>query len=89
MTFWLFSGCDQKSGALICSSVLASWDCRWGASKIAPHSVGLLAERVVFAIEFVERHEPLSYSMRYFPRHAWRFPSSGWRAGIGPGPYVA
>jgi hypothetical protein len=56
MTFWLFSGCDQKSGALICSSVWASWDFRWGASKIAPHSDGLLAERGVFAIEFVERH---------------------------------
>jgi hypothetical protein len=29
---------------------------RLGASKIAPHSVGLLAERGVFALEFVESH---------------------------------
>ena len=27
-----------------------------GASKIAPHGVGLLAERRVFAFEFVEGH---------------------------------
>jgi len=70
MTFWLFSGCAQKSGALICSSVLASWDWRWGASKIAPHSVGLLAERVVFAIEFVERHGIFILSMPPFSRQA-------------------
>ena len=56
MIFWLFSGFDQKSGALVSSSVLASWVFRVGASKIAPHSVGLLAERGVFALQFVEGH---------------------------------
>jgi hypothetical protein len=56
MIFWLFSGLDQKSGALVSSSILASWVFRVGASKIAPHSVSLLAERGVFALEFVEGH---------------------------------
>jgi len=56
MIFWLFSGLDQKSGALICSSVWVNWDLRAGASKIAPHSVGLLAERNVFSFQFVEAH---------------------------------
>jgi hypothetical protein len=56
MIFWLFSGFDQKSGALICSSVWASWDLRAGASKIAPHSVCLLAERNVLSFQFVEGH---------------------------------
>jgi hypothetical protein len=57
MIFWLFSGFDQKSGAWICSSVLARVALRAGASKIAPHSVGLLAERGVFPLEFVEGHD--------------------------------
>jgi hypothetical protein len=56
MIFWLFSGCDQKSGALINSSVWASWAWRAAASKIAPHSVGLLAERTVLSFQFVEGH---------------------------------
>jgi len=56
MIFWLFSGFDQKSGALICCSVWASWALRAGASKIAPHSVCLLAERNVFSFQFVEGH---------------------------------
>ena len=56
MIFWLFSGLDQKSGALICSSSLASCVRRVAASKIAPHSVSLLAERDVFAFQFVEGH---------------------------------
>jgi hypothetical protein len=56
MVFWLFSGLDQKSGALICSSSLASWVFRAGASKIAPHSLSLLAERGVFPFQFVESH---------------------------------
>ena len=56
MTFWLFSGLDQKSGALISSSDFASWDRLPGASKIAPHSFSLLAERKVLAVEFVEGH---------------------------------
>ena len=60
MTFWLFSGCDQKSGALICSSVSASCVLRAGASKIAPHSVSLLAERSVFSFQFVEGHTEIS-----------------------------
>jgi hypothetical protein len=50
MIFWLFSGFDQKSGALVSSSILASWVFRVEASKIAPHSVGLLAERRVLAL---------------------------------------
>jgi len=56
MSFWLFSGFDQKSGALVRSSILASWDLRVGASKIAPHSVSLLAERRIIALKFVEGH---------------------------------
>jgi hypothetical protein len=56
MIFWLFSGCDQKSGAWIISSVWASWALRPAASKIAPHSVSLLAERTVLSFQFVEGH---------------------------------
>jgi hypothetical protein len=56
MIFWLFSGWDQKAGLLISSSSLSSWLLRVGASKIAPHSVGLLAERRVFSFEFFESH---------------------------------
>jgi hypothetical protein len=56
MIFWLVSGFDQKSGALIFSSSLSSWVLRVGTSKIAPHSVSLLAERDVFALQFVEGH---------------------------------
>jgi len=57
MTFWLFSGLAQKSGALTCSSDFASCDFRLGASKIAPHGVGLLAERGVLTFEFFEGHQ--------------------------------
>jgi hypothetical protein len=53
MIFWLFSGLDQKSGAAICSSSLLSWVCLAEASKIAPHSFSLLAERLVFPGEIV------------------------------------
>jgi hypothetical protein len=56
MIFWLFSGWDQKSGLLISCSSLPSWVFREEASKIAPHSVGLLAERRIFSFEFVESH---------------------------------
>jgi hypothetical protein len=56
MTFWLFSGFDQKSGALACSSSFSNWERRAGTSKIAPHSVGLLAERSVLSFQFVEGH---------------------------------
>jgi len=56
MIFWLFSGFDQKSGALISSSSLDSWDWRVEGSKIAPHSVSLLAERNVLSFQFFEGH---------------------------------
>ena len=51
-----FFGLDQKSGAVICSSILASWVFCAGASKIAPHSVSLLAERNVLSFQFFEGH---------------------------------
>jgi hypothetical protein len=50
MTFWLFSGCDQKSGAAICSSVLLSFCFCAGASKIPPQGERLFAEGLVFAV---------------------------------------
>jgi len=55
--FWLFSGLDQKSGSAI--SFSSSWSSIFlaGASKIAPHRLGLLAERGVVALEFFEGHE--------------------------------
>ncbi len=53
MTFWLFSGCDQKSGREICSSNLSIWDFFLGTSKIAPHGQSLFAERGIFSFEFV------------------------------------
>jgi hypothetical protein len=56
MTFWLFPGVDQKSGAFMTASSLANCDLRVEASKIAPHSVGLLAERNVLSFQFVEGH---------------------------------
>jgi hypothetical protein len=56
MTFWLFSGWDQKSGDEICSSVLANSFIFWDASKIAPHGRSLFPERRVFAIKFFEGH---------------------------------
>ncbi len=57
MTFWLFSGVDQKSGALVSSSSFVTCARRAGASKIAPHSVSLLAERNVLSFQFVEGHQ--------------------------------
>jgi hypothetical protein len=42
------------------SSSLSSCDFRVGASKIAPHSVGLLAERNVLSFQFVEGHGSVS-----------------------------
>jgi hypothetical protein len=59
MTFWLFSGVDQKSGRLMISSSFANCDLRAGASKIAPHSVSLLAERNVFSFQFVQGHDSI------------------------------
>jgi len=56
MTFWLRSGEFQKSGAAMSFSISANWDCFVGESKIAPHSFRLLAERGVFALEFLDRH---------------------------------
>jgi hypothetical protein len=35
-----------------------------GGSKIAPHSVGLLAERSVLSFQFVKGHETLFYQSR-------------------------
>jgi hypothetical protein len=49
MTFWLFSGWLQKSGAEICCSTFSSLVFWAGASKIPPHGQGLLAEGSVFA----------------------------------------
>jgi hypothetical protein len=69
MIFWLFSGLDQKSGALICSWVRASWDLRAGASKIAPHSVCLLAERNVLSFQFVEGHSIFSLASLTYRNH--------------------
>jgi hypothetical protein len=50
MTFWLFSGWLQKSGAAICCSVVASFSFCAGASKIPPHREGLFAEGQIFAV---------------------------------------
>jgi len=56
MTFWLFSGWLQKSGALMRSSSLAIC-CFWpAASKIPPHGERLFAERLVFAVELFYSH---------------------------------
>jgi hypothetical protein len=49
MTFWLFSGCDQKSGAESCLSSWFSLDFCAEASKIPPHGDRLFAEGKVFA----------------------------------------
>src|SRR5579875_3524582 len=64
MIFWLFSGFDQKSGACVCSSSLFSCWRRAGASKIAPHSFSLLAERSVLSFQFLERHPFQSSRLR-------------------------
>jgi hypothetical protein len=50
MTFWLFSGWFQKSGAAICSAVSASFFFCVEASKIPPHGEGLVAKRLVLAV---------------------------------------
>jgi len=53
MIFWAFSGCwFQKSESEICCSILANCSFLLEESKIAPHSVGLLAERGVFPFVF-------------------------------------
>jgi len=53
MTFWLFSGWLQKSGAPICSSILFSFCFCAGASKIPPHGQRLFAEGQKFAFQLV------------------------------------
>jgi hypothetical protein len=52
MIFWLRSGSFQKSGDAIRSSDLASSARFLGASKIAPHSDRLLAERLILPFQF-------------------------------------
>jgi hypothetical protein len=47
ITFWLFSGCDQKVGEEISSSVSANFCFCAEASKIPPHGERLFAERLV------------------------------------------
>jgi hypothetical protein len=59
MMRWLRSESFQKSGAEIRSSDLERSSFLLAASKIAPHSDGLLAERFVLPGEFVERHDLL------------------------------
>src|SRR5258708_31061344 len=61
MIFCDFSGWFQKSGSEICCSVLASSAFLPGASKIAPHSVGLLAERSVLSFQLFKCHDASSY----------------------------
>jgi len=56
MTSWLFSGWFQKSGSEMSVSVLASSALLPEASKIAPHSFGLLAERNVLSFQFFQNH---------------------------------
>jgi hypothetical protein len=50
MIFWLFSGCDQKSGWAICASVSASFFFCAGASKIPPEGQSLFAEGQILAV---------------------------------------
>ena len=50
ITFWLFPGWVQKSGAAICCSVWASFCFCAGASKIPPDGQSLVAEGQVFAV---------------------------------------
>ena len=60
MTFWLFSGWDQKSGAEICSSSLASLSfCAWRVkdSSARRQPVG---GAEVFAFQFFESHSKIS-----------------------------
>jgi len=52
MTFWLFSGSDQKSGDEISSLERSSCFFFWGGSKITPHGSCLFAERRIFAFQF-------------------------------------
>jgi len=50
MSFCDFSGWFQKSGSEIFCSICLSWEALEGASKIAPHSFCLLAERFVLSL---------------------------------------
>ena len=58
------SGLFQKSGAAICCSMVRSCSAFAGTSKIAPHSVRLLAELGVRPFEFFEGHRPQFYQCR-------------------------
>ncbi len=49
ISFWLFSELFQNSGSEISASVSANFLRLLGASKIAPHSIGLLPERNVLS----------------------------------------
>jgi hypothetical protein len=75
ITCWLLSGLFQKSGAAISFSSSSNWRRLAGASKIAPHSVGLLAERHVITLEFVESHSKPSLARRAGTKPARRFKS--------------
>src|SRR5258708_33089029 len=66
MIFCDFSGWFQKSGSEICCSVLANSAFLPGASKIAPHSVGLLAERSVLSFQLFKCHVASSYQAVQF-----------------------
>jgi hypothetical protein len=57
MTSWDFSGLFQKSGSEITFSSSSNWAFLRGASKIAPHRFGLLAELIVLPLDFFEGHK--------------------------------
>src|SRR5688572_18038685 len=65
ITLWLFSGWFQKSGCEICSSSRWSSVRLEGASKIAPHSVSLLAERRILPLHLVQGHAASVSKQRY------------------------
>ena len=60
--FWVLSeGWLQKSESEICCSILASCAFFPEGSKIAPHSVGLLAERSVLSFQFFAYHHKILF----------------------------
>jgi len=81
MTSWLFSGWFQKSGSEICCSVVASSALLDGASKIAPHSVGLLAERNVFSFQFFQSHRESILAVRRRVAKKYESRTTGLRPG--------
>ena len=68
ISFWLRSESFQKSGEEINSSVLDSSSRFFDASKIAPHSDRLLAERFILPREFIKRHETILPAKQAEPR---------------------